>query len=123
MELASASASGRGLADAAAIAMMAMPRVLIKCMLGVVVVGGRFCCFDSMSRADVLIDGWRDGVEPSERSLYLCFQYLDSTVLSRQKKKICHSCSSQDSFLLVVVDVAAVRELIADRIKELHTVA
>ena len=76
-----------------------------------------------MSLADVLVDGWRDGVEPSEGPLYLCLQYLDSSVLSRQKKKICHYCSSQDPFLLVVVDVAAVRELIADRIKELHTVA
>jgi hypothetical protein len=37
-------------------------------------------------------------------------------------KTICHAHSSQDPFLFIVVDVAAVRELIADRTKKLYTV-
>jgi hypothetical protein len=46
-----------------------------------------------------------------------------STLLSFPfSQTICHIRSSQNSFLFVAVDVAAVRELIADKTKELYTV-
>jgi len=38
------------------------------------------------------------------------------------RKTICHARNSQDPFLFVVVNVAAVRELIDDKIKEPYTV-